>query len=457
MGALFGKSITRSVYDEPVKKPYHPLQVDEMPKISMNEKLNYKSLLEDYVRQHGKSLKPVKRRTNSKVHVPQNLVCPRCEAPHEYLYDNTGGRGQYQCKVCSTRFNKKNHYSKTAVLKCPHCSKTLEKVKKRKDFSIYKCKNNQCPFYLKNLTSMSKEDRRRFQQEPGAFKIRYIYREFHYDFKPVDRTSPVIPKVDLSKIRASKHTLGLILTFHINYGLSARKTAAMMKDVFNVSVSHQTVLNYSDAVAKIVKPFVDHYPYDLSHSFCGDETYIRVGGTWHYLFFFFDTVKKIILSYRVSAKRDTLAAIKAFNDVLLKFKEIPNDLTFVVDGNPIYLLAQHFFAQHGIHFDINQVIGLTNEDPVSEEYRPLKQVIERLNRTFKGNYRPTNGFGSQEGSVSFAILFVAYFNFLRPHATLEGKTPVMLQELESLPHMPARWTKLIEMSQEFIEKQQQPA
>jgi len=52
------------------------------------------------------------------------------------------------------------------------------------------------------------------------------------------------------------------------------------------------------------------------------------------------------------------------------------------------------------------VIGLTNDDPVSEEFRPLKQIIERFNRTFKGNYRPTHGFGAEEGSVSFVTLFV---------------------------------------------------
>ncbi|MED3697650.1 DDE-type integrase/transposase/recombinase, partial [Heyndrickxia sporothermodurans] len=89
-------------------------------------------------------------------------------------------------------------------------------------------------------------------------------------------------------------------------------------------------------------------PYELSDQFCGDETYIRVNGKWHYLFFFFDAVKKIVLSYRVSPNRDTASAIQAINDVLLKMEEIPENLTFVVDGNPIYLLAQHFFAQNDI-------------------------------------------------------------------------------------------------------------
>lgn len=163
------------------------------------------------------------------------------------------------------------------------------------------------------------------------------------------------------------------------------------------------------------------------------------------LFIFFYAEKKIILSYPVSPYRDTVSAIRVIDEVLVKMKEIPEDLTFVVDGNPIYLLAQHFFAQNDISFDVKQVIGLTNEDPVSSEHRPLKQIIERLNRTFKGNYRSAHGFGSKQGSVSFVTLFVAYFNFLRPNAALEGKVPVVNPELSGLPIMPARWTKLIEL------------
>ncbi|WP_407059893.1 hypothetical protein [Geobacillus kaustophilus] len=127
-------------------------------------------------------------------------------------------------------------------------------------------------------------------------------------------------------------------------------------------------------------------------------------------------------------------------------------MSFIVDGNPIYLLAQHFFAQHGISFDVRQVIGLTNEDPVSEEFRPLKQIIERFSRTFKGNCRPTHGFSAEEDSVSFVTLFVAYFNFLRPHSALESRVPVVIPELAELPHMPARWTKLIAMAQAFSNK-----
>lgn len=434
---LIGKSMFDKPKETPVNKPYRKLQVDDLPIIETLEKLDYKLLLKEYQETKGKPLKPVQRRKNS-TPVPTSMICPKCGAPSDYLYVNNGGKGQYLCKVCECLFSVKNRYLKELVLKCPHCSKSLEKIKERKDFNVFKCKNNDCSYYKNKRSGMTKKEKKQFKKDPQAFKVRYIYREFHINFQPLSKDSPKKPKVDLSRIYVSSHTLGLILTYHVNYGLSARKTAALMKDVHGISISHQTILNYEKSVAVTLKPYVDYYPYELSDQFCGDETYIRVNGRWHYLFFFFDAVKKIILSYPVSPNRDTVSAIRAIDEVLVKMKEIPENLTFVVDGNPIYLLAQHFFAQHDVSFDVKQVIGLTNEDPVSEEFRPLKQIIERLNRTFKGNYRSTHGFSSEQGSVAFVTLFVAYFNFLRPHSALEGKVPVVIPELEHIANMPGR-------------------
>ena len=286
---------------------------------------------------------------------------------------------------------------------------------------------------------------------PENYKLHYIYREFNIDFLPLSSQQKYdIPITGLSKIYASSNTLGLILTYHINYGLSARKTAAILYDVHGLKISHQTILNYCNMVSYIVKPFLDNYPYEISNSIAGDETYIRVNGKWNYIFFFTDTIRKTILSYYTSPNRDTTSCIIAIDYVLSKFKSIPQDLAFTVDGNPIYLLAQYWFATRGINFDINQVIGLTNIDEKSKEFRPLKQAIERHNRSFKTNARSSHGFASKKGSVAYVTLFCTYFNFLRPHMALDYEVPVKIEEVQKQPHMPAKWLKLIELSQKYI-------
>ncbi|MDR7080224.1 hypothetical protein J2Y03_005284 [Neobacillus niacini] len=272
---LIWKGMFEKPDETPVNKPYRKLQVDDLPIIETIQKLDYQSLLAEYLEKNGKHLKPVQRRLNSKTSVPKSMSCPKCGAPSDYLYANNGDKGQYQCKVCAC----KSRYLKEAILKCPHCSKTIEKVKERKDFDVFKCKNNDCSYYQKKLNGMSSKEKKQFKKDTQSFKLRYIFRQFRIDFQPLSRSSLQKPKVDLARLYVSPHTLGLILTYHVNYGLSARKTAALMKDVHGVSISHQSILNYENAVALYLKPYVDNYPYELSDQFCGDETYIRVNGT----------------------------------------------------------------------------------------------------------------------------------------------------------------------------------
>jgi len=455
MWSLVGKFPSKGLYEQPVRKEYRKLQVDAMPIIETVEKLDFNHLLNDYLMKHGKPLKPVRRHKNS-IPISNDVICPRCNAPHSYIYRNNGKAKnvQYLCKVCNFVFANKTDFLKNVALKCPHCYRVLEKIKSRKHFYIYKCKHNNCCFYQSNLRNLSLEEEEHYKANPQDFKLHYIYREFIIDFEPLAKKSPVTSNVDISKIHSSPHVLGLTLSYYVNYGLSSRVTASIMKDIHGVNISHQTVINYANSAATILKPFVDNYDYQLSDSICGDETYIKVNGKWHYVFFVIDTFKKIITSHHVSSKRDTVAAIKAINDTLSKYKEIPKDLNLVFDGNPIYLLAQHFFASHGIHFDVTQVIGLLNDDPISEEYRPLKQVIERLNRTLKRYYKPTNGFGAFANCQNYLTLFTTWHNFLRPHRSLKLQVPVDIPEVTKLPNMPARWLKLLNMAQDYILSQQ---
>lgn len=443
---LFGKNY-HPKSEKCTDKKYTKLSVDPMP---VFEKPAITKIYDSAALIAERSIKPVKNR-GGKV-VPADTVCPYCGASHEYLYDNNGGKGQFLCKVCGSTFfpqvpAKQDHAY------CPFCNQKLSLIKKRKTFDVYRCGNPHCSYRRKKLSVMSSEQEALYKQSPHLFKLRYIYRKFHFNFTPLSKNNDHMPVVDLPNISSSDHVLGLILTYRINYGLPLRKTAALMFDVHGVKISHQTVSNYCNAVAPRVKPFIDNFKYELSNSFCGDETYIKVKGRWHYIFFFFDSVKKIILSYRVRKYRDYQSAILAINDVLVKLTEIPQNLNLITDGNPIYLLAQQWFAQHGIYFDITQVTGLTNDDDVSKEFRPLKQIIERLNRTFKGNYKPTGGFGAEFGAISSVVLFVAYFNFLRPHSKLNNNVPVLIPKLKELPNMPSKWLMLIKMSEDYIKSQ----
>jgi hypothetical protein len=77
---------------------YKRLTVDKPPIVRHIQKLDYKKLIIEHQTFCGKIITPVRRRGDS--HVKPDAVCPYCDAPHGYLYDNDGGRGQLLCKVC---------------------------------------------------------------------------------------------------------------------------------------------------------------------------------------------------------------------------------------------------------------------------------------------------------------------------------------------------------------------
>ena len=439
--------------DNPLSPKYQKFTVDALPIIKKPEKLDYKVLIREHKVKHNKELKPI--RSKSIATVPSDAVCLRCGAPHSYLYDNNGGRGQLLCKVCKLTFNKDKVELKSETFICPYCGRTLSKIKSRKFFYIHKCINMKCPFYLNSIDKLTPEDLEDFKENKHKYKLHYIYREFTIDFFKVDLSSMPKGSFSFTFRKFSPHVMGLCLTYNVNLGLSTRATARALWEIHQVKISHVMVSKYAKAASVIVKPFVDSFDYKPTNYLAADETYVKIKGVNHYIWFVMDALKKSILGYQVSNTRSIGPCILAMRMAFDKFKEFPGlALKFVSDGYSVYNLAKQQFALKDKDFNLIQVIGLTNDDPVSKEYRWLKQIIERLNRTFKFSYKVTNGYGSGEGSDSHVALFVAYYNFLRPHSYAYWGPLNSIPELEKIPNMSGKWQKLIELSQEHILKNQ---
>ena len=168
---------------------------------------------------------------------------------------------------------------------------------------------------------------------------------------------------------------------------------------------------------------------------------IKKLGIKHYVWFIMDACKKSIIGYQVSDTRSVGPCILAMRMAFEKFKTFPGKaLKFIADGYTTYPLAkQQFSINEGKDFNLIQVIGLTNDDAVSTEFRWVKQVVERLNRTFKYSYRNTNGYNSDDGALYGVSLWVAYYNFLRPHSYNYWKPLNELDEFVVASNMPAKW------------------
>lgn len=250
-----------------------------------------------------------------------------------------------------------------------------------------------------------------------------------------------------------KNVMGLCLTYKVNLGLSLRKAAEALKMIHGIQISHQQVANYCKTAAICIKPFTDNYDYGVGKAFTADETYIKIRGVKGYIWFIMDVAKRTIIGYQISDNRGVGPCILSMRMAFKHLKQIPKDFKFIADGYSAYpLAAQQFYreSKRRIKFDITQVIGLTNDDAVSTKYRPLKQMIERLNRTYKQPYRPTNGFDNTDGANYDLALWVTYHNFLRPHKEFKYKPPIQDPGLAMAGNMPDKWQYLIAMGQQTI-------
>ena len=441
-------------FDDSHSPKYQKFKVDELPLILHNvEPWDYQDFMLYLAWRYKDSYKPIKPvRRRSECDISGDCKCPRCNAPMPYLYKNNGSKGQILCKVCQNHFSPdENRYSKLK-LRCPHCTHTLVPKKDRKHFVVHKCVNPKCPYYIRNLKKVSKED---LSEDYGKnkYKLHYIYREFSIDFFKMDLNS--LPK-NASSLKFSKfdqNVMGLCLTYKVNLGLSLRKTKQALKDIHCIDISHQTIANYCKTAAICIKPFTDNYDYGAGTTFTADETYIKIRGVKGYIWFIMDAAKRSIIGYHISQERDVGACILAMRMAFTHFKKIPENFHFIADGYSAYILAaQQFFREFGddFKFNITQVIGLTNDDEVSKEFRPFKQMIERLNRTYKMSYRPTNGFDNIDGANYDLALWVAYYNFLRPHEHNKFKVLNEVNILKKADNMPGKWQFLILLGQQTI-------
>ena len=433
---------------------YRNFFVDPNPPLKTSPKetpkLDWRELLSAYEKNRGHPLKTVNTK-NPETKVPKDSICKTCGAPAQYLYFNDGKkRTQLKCKVCSSLSQvHPRHRNKTKYF-CPHCGYSLYLWKERKDASIYKCDNDKCPCFLKSKAKLNFAERFLAKIKSSQFKLRYQYREYHFTQDELKHSAPEEKDSScLFKIHNSLNTLCLVLTFHISLGISARKTGFILRNVFSLPMSYQTVLNYTEMVAPYCHRFNLAYKGEVDDTQAGDETYIKIKGKHNYVFFFISSKNRKITAYHIDGTRGTLPAVISMNEAI-RTAESYQEIILVTDGNPSYPAGIHFINQsHEPNLTHKKVIGLQNLDSESEEFRPFKELIERLNRTYKYHVRAAYGFNSKNGAVALTTLFVTYYNFLRPHISLNYSVPIPLEELKDIDTLQGKWAKVIQLATEL--------
>jgi len=60
--------------------------------------------------------------------------------------------------------------------------------------------------------------------------------------------------------------------------------------------------------------------------------------------------------------------------------------------------------------------------------------------------KPSHGFNVVNGAVALTTLFVTHYNFLRPHMSLNYKTPIQMPELQDISTIQGKWAKILSLA-----------
>lgn len=432
-----------------------PMSAPPMPEPS-SPRLDWRELISRQSLETGRAPRPVSRRNG--LAPPAASSCEQCGAPAQWLYVNDGTKcSQLRCKLCAHLFPvRRVRRDSDGPFWCPHCGSAMYKWKQKDHQTIYKCPSRKCPRYLRAWEGLNRRERLLAKTGMSSqFKLHYQWRVYHFDTETVRPEAPRASSGSLLDVRRSMNSVGLALAYSVSLGLSSRTTARALREIHGINVSHQTVLNWLEAAAPMAWDRLENLNGAMSEkTVAADETYIKIMGLWYYTWFLIGVETRAIWAWNVSDNRGEIPAAATINQALDRRDSEQNEpLVLVGDGNPSYDAAVNAVNSDADGLPLpseehkvkrKTVTGLRNEDEQSRQFRPFKQMIERLNRTYRWHTRSRFGHKDINGATALTTLFVAYYNFLRPHGSLRGRTPVHLPELDGVATLQGKWIRLLQ-------------
>ena len=150
-----------------------------------------------------------------------------------------------------------------------------------------------------------------------------------------------------------------------------------------------------------------------------------------------DSGTRFLLASQISEKRDVTDARKVFQIAKARGKTKPSTMT--TDGLPAYIKAfkKEFF---------------TLKNPRTKHIRKPRfvdrannNIVERINGTVRERDKVMRGLKTEDSAQVTMDTMRNYYNFIRPHMALNGKTPAEVANI-NLQLGQNRWESLIRQS-----------
>ena len=202
-------------------------------------------------------------------------------------------------------------------------------------------------------------------------------------------------------------------------GISLRKISDHLKQFYDLDIHFTTVFYWIKKYVIIMDEYVRQFKPQLSDIWNIDEMMISVNGDWHYLWNVIDDVTRFHLASVVSKERKIADASKALRTAK-KRSHNKRPMFVITDGLKSYnkAIKEEFFSYKNKTTHIGNV-GIRGKKN-GEDYFD-NNLVERLQGTIRERNKTQRGL---KGEYSpFVRGHKLYYNFIKPHESLYGKTP----------------------------------
>ncbi len=246
----------------------------------------------------------------------------------------------------------------------------------------------------------------------------------------------------LPKNHVTSEIVSLCIDLYLK-GLSYRVIKQQIIEEFNLKVSHVTIYNWIQEYTTLMKKYVDKLNPKVSVVWQMDETVIPFkgkrlfmkdyrmvkGGKWCWVCI--DTTTRFVLDMYITQSSGLKDGMEFFKRIKKIIKVEPEVIT--TDGNQSYKRCIRETYPNAKHLNIKQI-----------SIKPNTSFVERFNGTIKNRTKTMRCFEQFNPCQTTLTAFQIYYNFLRPHMGLGGKTPAQAAGIDI--DLTNRWTSLIRSS-----------
>jgi transposase-like protein len=247
-----------------------------------------------------------------------------------------------------------------------------------------------------------------------------------------------VVNVGFEKMKATPQVVTIALDLYFK-GISLRKIVDHLDQFYGVKVVHVAVFKWIKKYVQIMKDYVDQLVPQVSGIWHSDEMTLntRVHGEFQWLWNVMDNETRFWLASQITEQRE----IEDARTVLAEAKNIARvrPLAVVTDGLRAYQSAipkefRTMKMPRTEHIRIPNIRDRSNNN-----------LVERLHGTIRERNKVMRGLEDDETAQTIIDGLRIYYNFIRPHQALNGKTPAQRAKL-NLKLERNRWISLIKAS-----------